>query len=142
MHPFEAIMVRVTQVIDYMRDRGYRSFQASGYCYGGRVSLLLAQTRIVRSSVAAHPSDLTKFDPELVIQPVFLVVPQFDERTFLDQVPAWNATLLRRHMDYKIKVYPNATHGFGTTGDGNNTVNGREKLIAIQDSVAWFKAYQ
>jgi len=140
-HPFTAIMLKVGLIIAEVQRRGYTSIQSQGYCYGGRVSILLAGSPAVKSAVAAHPSDLIPMDATLMTQPTFFVVPAVDPPFSTADVPLFNTTLNARGIEHLFIIYPNTTHGFATRG-GTNPIANEMKQKAINDSIAWFSKHQ
>jgi len=121
-------------VINNLYRRGYKSIQAQGYCYGGRVGVsLCSQKNLTKTCVVAHPSSLTQDDASLIIKPMFFEMPSTDGFNAL--APYFNSTLRERGIRAEFKIYPNTTHGFAVNG----AINPAQKQICMQDSLSWFK---
>jgi len=135
-HPANKSLALAVSVVEDLLQRGYRSIQAQGYCYGGRTGVSLASTKLVRGAVVAHPSSLVKDDASLVIQPMFFVMPAID--TFNALAPFFNETLASRGIPAEFKIYPNSTHGFAVS----STTNPFQKARAMNDSLSWFHEHK
>jgi len=132
--PANVSLLYATNVITNLYQRGYKSIQVQGYCYGGRVGVSLCSAHnLTKTCVVAHPSSLTNDDAQLIVQPMFFEIPSSDNgfnATYM--APFYNTTLQQRGIPAEFKIYPNTTHGFAVSGTNE------QKQICMQDSLNWF----
>jgi dienelactone hydrolase len=98
---------------------------STGYCWGGRYSLLLGREK-VKAYAAAHPSLLTRKDAVNVSSPGLLLIPSGDP-AFPDQL----REELLEELGFALKIvdYHGVSHGFAVRG-GPESVNMRDDALA------------
>jgi len=88
-------------------------FAALGFCYGGRMAMLLgARSREIDAVVAYHPGAVTAAEIARLSVPVQIHCGTADRNVPLAQVQALEAMLRAQHTPVELHLYPGADHGF------------------------------
>jgi dienelactone hydrolase len=122
----EAVLAQMDAVLDAIKTT-YKPTKifSTGYCWGGRYSVLLGRGK-VEAYAAAHPSLLTRKDALHVSSTGLLLIPEGDSM-FPDQV---REDLLEELGD-KVTIvdYQGVSHGFAVRG-GPESISMRDDALA------------
>jgi len=109
-----------------------------GYCYGGKISILLGGTDYVNTYIAAHPST-PKIPEELeaIKHNGFFICAETDN-TFGEAIRKQAEEILSKKSNVKssFKLYPGTTHGFAVRPTEQTKQAQQE---ALQDTINFFK---
>src|ERR1044072_2888734 len=102
--------------IEYLRAQPFvrkTGFGALGFCYGGRMAMLLgARSRDVDAVVAYHPGPVTAEEVARLSVPVQIHCGTADRNVPLAQIHALEAMLRAQHTPVDLHLYDGADHGF------------------------------
>ncbi|KZW03100.1 alpha/beta-hydrolase [Exidia glandulosa HHB12029] len=132
-------------LIASLKAQGVSKFGATGYCFGGRYALDLAQNNAVHVAIISHPS-LLKVPEDFVKLLEKSTVPLLVNSCEVDPVfgsEAQEATdrVLgegKYEPGYERTYWPGCTHGFAVRGDMNDPLVKAGKEGAFKASVDWF----
>ena len=102
--------------IEYLRAQpfvGTGGMGAVGFCYGGRMAMLLgARAREIDAVVAYHPGAVTAQEIARLIVPVQVHYGTADRDVSMVQIQSLEAMLRAQHTPIELNLYPGAQHGF------------------------------
>ena len=136
-----------------------------GYCFGGRVTLLLAGEKPqistslwgqpvkdeeagmvksgphIKAGAIAHATLVSKEDFDGVKSPLAFVCVENDQ-LFLDEVREYGEKYLKENsVESEFKVYAGVPHGFGVVGEYEDAKIRAAQLEAFDQMLAWLKAH-
>jgi len=132
-------------VTELRKDAAIKKVGATGYCWGGRYSILLTHN-LVDAAVACHPSFLgVPADLEGIKAPVSIAVGDKDgmysdadqeatKKFFAEQ-------LTPKGIDTDFQLYVDQVHGFAVRGDINVEAEKAAKEKVTSQTVEWFKKH-
>lgn len=132
---------------DYVKqvrqDSSVQKVGATGYCWGGRYAILLADGQVdcavgCHPSFLAVPSDLTN-----VRKPVSIAVGDKDDMFPVEEQKKAEDYFGRELKDVKTElvVYPDAVHGFACRGDYSVDKDKHDKEQATKQTVQFFQSH-
>jgi carboxymethylenebutenolidase len=102
--------------LEYLRAQPFvrkAGFGTIGFCYGGRMAMLLgARSREIDAVVAYHPGPVTAEEIARLSVPVQLHCGTADRNVPLAQIRALEAMLRAQHGSVELNLYEGADHGF------------------------------
>jgi len=102
--------------IEYLRGQPFvkpGGMGALGFCYGGRMAMLLgARAREIDAVVAYHPGTVTAAEIARLSVPVQIHYGLADQDVSITQIRALEAMLRAQHTPVELNLYPGAQHGF------------------------------
>jgi len=105
---------RVRGVLQELRNtEGVEKIGITGYCFGGKYSILFGPTELVDVVVAVHPSMTTPADIGNVGKPFLFLGAEEDMFFDENSVKEAQKLLEEKDMPCYFKVYPGTVHGFG-----------------------------
>jgi carboxymethylenebutenolidase len=102
--------------IEFLRAQGFvrhGGIGALGFCYGGRIAMLLgARSREVDAVVAYHPGPVTREEIARLSMPVQIHCGTADRNVSVAQIRALESMLRAQHTPVEVHLYEGADHGF------------------------------
>ncbi|KAI9203966.1 dienelactone hydrolase [Polychytrium aggregatum] len=145
-NPISKGVNRIRKVIETLRqERGIKRVALIGYCWGGRIAVILSQEPGVADAVcSAHPGGLTfPDDIEKIQAPIHFVLADKDRSVKEEQITIIRDVLGKKNeagrLAHQIDVYPGTTHGFAVRGNENDPKVKAAREKAYKDSLAFFK---
>jgi len=144
-HPHEEMATMVHSVISDLQEKeGIKSFAVSGYCWGGRLAILVGASDDIKCYICSHPSaPKIPTDFENVRKPGLYVCAETDQ-SFGDDIRHQAQEILKTKQDKfesKFIMYPGVTHGFAMRGDESDPVIKVQKEKAFRDTVDFLNQY-
>jgi len=111
-----------------------------GFCYGGRISALLASTDKTTACVICHPAPL-KIPEEIesIKVPTLWICAETDQSFPSAARKTTEELLAKRGMKSTFKDYPGTTHGFACRGDPKDEKVEKAKADALQNAIQFYK---
>ncbi|KAF8497345.1 Alpha/Beta hydrolase protein [Gautieria morchelliformis] len=135
-------------VITELKGRGITEFSATGYCFGGKYVVNLAQDNVIKVGAVAHasllqmPGDLEKLFAQSKAP---LLINSCDND---QQFPAESCAIADKLLGdgkyapgYKRVHWDGCNHGFAVRGDMNNPTVKAGKEGCFAETVTWIKKY-
>jgi len=138
--------VRVPLVRNFIQElrekHGFTKIGTVGYCFGGRISTLMAANEQTVANVICHPATLNiPQEIEAIKNPTLWICAETDQ-TF--PVPAQKQTeeiLQKRGIPTVFKFYPGTVHGFAVRGDESEPQVFKAKVDALEQTVNFFRKH-
>jgi len=147
----EAILADIDHALDYLRGLGFpdRSIGIVGFCFGGRVSFLVASGHALGAAVGFYGGGLVtaRFPqfPALVDRAPQLQTPwlglfgDLDESIPVDDVEVLRDALTTAAVETEVVRYPDAEHGFHC--DARPAYNADAATDAWARTLDWFASH-
>jgi len=144
----DAILTDVDATLDYLRDVGFADRQIGivGFCFGGRVTFLVASRRAIGAAVGFYGGGIVtaRFPqfPALVDGAKTMRAPWLglfgdrDESIPVDDVEQLRQALRDAPLDTEVVRYPDAEHGFHC--DARASYNAEASADAWDRTLDWF----
>lgn len=140
----ERISKDLDNVIQYVKDKGYKKLGIIGFCWGGGQAQRIAKMEgVVDAAVSLHGpgvevSEITEFKV-----PLLLVCPEFDKR-----FPKASAEVVQKEIDARPEIttmktilYLGVEHGFANRGDYSKEPEKSAAEKAWADTNDWLVKY-
>jgi len=138
-HPVEKVFPELQQFVNFLQtEEKVTSLASVGFCWGGRHSVLLAGTDLVKGAVVAHPSFLQLSEVEGIRQPSLFLCAEVDQQFPKDTLRKDSEEALKKKgVDTKFIDYQGTTHGFAVRA--NDAAGKVAELSAKNDAVEFFR---
>jgi len=144
-HGYEQTRPPLDAVINALKAKGITTFAATGYCFGGKYAVILAQENGVKAISISHPSLLDvpgDFDKILATSHTAVQINSCEVDTqFPHEKQEITDKLLgdgKYKHGYKRAYFPGCTHGFAVRGDLSDPKVKAGKEGAFKEAVEWF----
>lgn len=140
-NPVSQSLDRVEKVVTELR-KTYKKVGFQGYCWGGKVGILLGQKSIFDAMCIAHPGGSINIpeDIELMKTPVYFVLAELENWFSIDKAQLILEIIKKRGDGSDGLIYPAVEHGFAVRGDENNPNVLKQRELALEHAFAFFKA--
>jgi len=126
-------------VFKELREKGFQKIGVTGYCYGGRISALLAAQDEATAVVVAHPSTLKPSEIEAIKKPTLWICAETDPTFSASDRKGAEEILQKKGLKNTFKDYPGTTHGFAIRGDDKDPKVQQAKIEALEATINFFK---
>jgi len=130
------------KVLDAILSMGYYNIQTQGYCFGGKISVVLNQDGLIAGSVSSHGSGIVDSDAQTLKKPIFFVMPESDPGFNVTKAALFQAVLNSKQISNRAIVYPKTTHGFAANVFATDPYLKAEAMQALEDSIMWFNKFK
>lgn len=115
-HTDDDVLQDIGAGIDYLRTKPFvrkGGFGALGFCYGGRIAMILgARSREIDSVIAYHPGKTSAEEIGRLRAPVQIHIGTADSNVPLSQIRELEAVLKAQDTPTELHLYEGADHGF------------------------------
>ncbi|KAJ3067063.1 hypothetical protein HDU98_009717 [Podochytrium sp. JEL0797] len=127
--------------------RGIKHVAVQGYCWGGALTVKMAQKpNVLDAACAAHPGGL-KFpaDIEAIQKPIYFVLPSNDREIKLPQKKIIEEVLSKKDKDtaqgffHQVEWFEGAEHGFAVRGSEHDPVIVAMRQVAFDNAASFFE---
>ncbi|KAJ3005141.1 UNVERIFIED_CONTAM: hypothetical protein HDU68_004734 [Siphonaria sp. JEL0065] len=146
-NPFKKGVTILEEVIGELKEkRRVGKVAVQGYCWGGTLSVYLAQKpNSVDAVCAAHPGSLTfPSDIEKIQKPIYFVLPSKDhsikppQRKIIEDVLTKKDKTLEGGLLHQVEWFEGAEHGFAVRGNESDPVIAAMRQTAFNNAVSFF----
>jgi len=130
------------KVLDAVLTMGFYNVQTQGYCFGGKISVVLNQDGLIAGSVSSHGSGIVDSDAQTLKKPIFFVMPESDPGFNVTKAALFQAVLNSKQISNRAIVYPKTTHGFAANVFATDPYLKAEAMQALADSIMWFNKFK
>ncbi|KAJ1405637.1 Dienelactone hydrolase [Sesbania bispinosa] len=126
-------------IIEALKSKGVSAIGAVGFCWGAKVVVELAKSRLIQAAVLLHPSFVTLDDIKGVDIPISILGAEIDNTSPPELVKQFEQILTAKsEVDSFVKIFPKVSHGWSVryNPEDAETVNAAEE--AHQDLLNWF----
>jgi len=131
------------EVIKELREKhGIVKVGVQGYCYGGKIAVLLAgKSDKIDVFATAHPSRLSEEELNAIQKPGLFCCAEIDQTFTQDVRKQAEEILNKKGVPNKFVDYKGMIHGFAIRGDSKVENIASSAKDALQQSVSFFKQY-
>lgn len=127
-------------VIAALRSKGVTAIGASGFCWGGKVVVMLAcSDDDIQAGVLLHPSRITEEDINKVKVPIAILGAEIDHGSPPEQMKHYGEMLsTKSEFDSFVKIYPGVRHGWTVRYNFEDESAVKSAEEAHEDMLNWF----
>ncbi|XP_021752579.1 endo-1,3;1,4-beta-D-glucanase-like isoform X1 [Chenopodium quinoa] len=132
------------RVIESLKQKDICKIGAAGFCWGGKVAALLAQSdEYIQATVLLHPSAVTVDDIKAVKVPIAVLGAELDQVSPPELLKQFEEALnaKRPKVDGYVKIFPGVAHGWTVRYDPEDAAAVKSAEEAHKDMLNWFKKY-
>jgi len=133
----------IEAVIKELKEKhGILKVGVQGYCYGGKIAVLLAgKPDKVDAFATAHPSRLTVEEIEAIQKPGLFCCAEIDQTFTPDLRAKTEEVLNKKGLPNKFVDYKGMVHGFAIRGNSKVENVAASAKDALQQAVSFFSQY-
>ncbi|KAF7813755.1 endo-1,3-1,4-beta-D-glucanase-like [Senna tora] len=130
-------------VIEALKSKGVSSVGAAGFCWGAKVVVDLAKSRLINAAVILHPSFVSVEDIKDVDTPISILGAEIDKMSPPELVKQFEQILAAKSgkVDSFVKLFPGAAHGWTVRYNEDDPEAVKAAEEAHQDMLNWFDKY-
>ncbi|XP_078148914.1 endo-1,3;1,4-beta-D-glucanase-like [Carex rostrata] len=141
-HKTEQGVEEAKLVIETLKKKGFSAIGAAGFCWGGKVVVMLAKYDYINAAVSLHPGPLTHDDIRDVKQPIAILGAEIDHYSPPEVVKEFAEILsLKPEVDSHVKIFPGVVHGWAVRYDVNDKTAVEKAEEAQKDMLDWLVKY-
>jgi dienelactone hydrolase len=141
-HKMEQGFEEAKPVIETLKKKGFSAIGAAGFCWGGKVVVMLAKYDYINAAVSLHPGPLTHDDIRDVKQPIAILGAEIDHYSPPEVVKEFAEILsLKPEVDSHVKIFPGVVHGWAVRYDVNDKTAVEKAEEAQKDMLDWLVKY-
>ncbi|KHN03434.1 Endo-1,3(4)-beta-D-glucanase [Glycine soja] len=128
-------------IIEALKSKGVMAIGAAGFCWGAKVVVELAKSRLIQAAVLLHPSFVSVDDIKGVDTPTAVLGAEIDKMSPPELVKQFEQVLTAKPgvVDCFVKIFPKVSHGWTVRFNPKDaeTVKAAAEE-AHQDMLNWF----
>ncbi|CAM6089209.1 unnamed protein product [Calypogeia fissa] len=144
-HSIPDARLEAARILEKLQTKGFKKIGVAGNCWGAKIIIsLLFGDKSVDAAVMQHPSFLTKEEVGAVKVPLAILGASIDNITPPATAEEYGEILKASPEvgdKYKVRVFPEVTHGFTTRYDLEDDVAHGKACEAHDELLAWFAKY-
>ncbi|KAL8029008.1 hypothetical protein ABFX02_14G200500 [Erythranthe guttata] len=126
-------------VIEALRSKGISAVGAAGFCYGAKVVVELAKSKLIEAGVFLHPSFVTLDDIKEVKAPLAILGAETDHLSPPELVKQFEEILsTNSEVESFVKIFPGVAHGWAVRYKFDDEMAVKSAEEAHQDTLNWF----
>jgi len=138
--PPESKLPILQRVIQELKEKqGIKSIGAVGYCFGGKLSAVLAAGDETTANIIAHPAPIKPEEIEAIKRPTLWLCAEIDNTFTPENRKQAQEILETKGVKNTFIDYPGTTHGFAIRGDDKDEIVKKAKLAALEATINFFK---
>ncbi|XP_057415524.1 endo-1,3;1,4-beta-D-glucanase-like [Lotus japonicus] len=126
-------------IIEALKSKGVSAIGAVGFCWGAKVVVELAKSRLIQAAVLLHPSFVSLDDIKGVDIPISVLAAEIDTISPPELVKQFEQVLAAKSQVASfVKIFPKVSHGWSVRYNLEDTEAVKEAEEAHQDLLDWF----
>ncbi|KAJ1427228.1 Dienelactone hydrolase [Sesbania bispinosa] len=126
-------------IIEALKNKGVSAIGAVGFCWGAKVVVELAKSRLIQAAVLLHPTFVTLDDIKGVDIPISILGAEIDNASPPELVKQFEQVLTAKsEVDSFVKIFPKVSHGWSMRYDPEDAETVKAAEEAHQDLLNWF----
>ncbi|KAL2339136.1 hypothetical protein Fmac_013582 [Flemingia macrophylla] len=127
-------------IIDALKGKGVLAIGAAGFCWGAKVVVELAKSRLIQAAVQLHPSFVSVDDIKGVDIPIAILGAEIDHLSPPELLKQFEQVLNAKPgvVDYFVKIFPKVSHGWTVRYSKEDAEAVKAAEEAHQDMLNWF----
>ncbi|CAJ1941228.1 unnamed protein product [Sphenostylis stenocarpa] len=125
-------------VIEALKSKGVSAIAGVGFCWGAKVAVELAKSRLIQTAVLLHPSFVSVDDIKGVDIPIAILGAEIDEYSPPELVKQFEQVLAAKSgVANFVKIFPKAPHGWAVRYNSEDAEAVKAAEEAHQDLLDW-----
>ncbi|XP_061345554.1 endo-1,3;1,4-beta-D-glucanase-like [Gastrolobium bilobum] len=126
-------------IIEALKSKGVSAIGAAGFCWGAKVVVELAKSRLIQAAVLLHPSFVSLDDIKGVDIPIAVLGAEIDRMSPPELVKQFEQVLTAKPgVDSFVKIFPKVSHGWTVRYNTEDAEAVKTAEEAHQDLLDWF----
>ncbi|XP_020227431.1 endo-1,3;1,4-beta-D-glucanase [Cajanus cajan] len=126
-------------IIDALKSKGVSVIGAAGFCWGAKVVVELAKSRLIQAAVQLHPSFVSVDDIKGVDIPIAILGAEIDKMSPPELLQQFEQVLTAKPgVDSLVKIFPKVSHGWSVRYDKKDAEAVKAAEEAHQVLLNWF----
>ncbi|XP_040873401.1 carboxymethylenebutenolidase homolog isoform X3 [Glycine max] len=127
-------------IIEALKSKGVTAIGAAGFCWGGKVVVELAKSRLIQADVLLHPAFVSVDDIKGVDIPTAVLGAEIDKMSPPELVKQFEQVLTAKpgQVDCFVKIFPKVSHGWTVRYNPEDAEAVKAAEEAHQDMLNWF----
>ncbi|KAL5163569.1 Endo-1,3-1,4-beta-D-glucanase [Glycine soja] len=127
-------------IIEALKSKGVTAIGAAGFCWGGKVVVELAKSRLIQADVLLHPAFVSVDDIKGVDIPTAVLGAEIDKMSPPELVKQFEQVLTAKPgvVDCFVKIFPKVSHGWTVRYNPEDAEAVKAAEEAHQDMLNWF----
>ncbi|BAT77231.1 Endo-1,3-1,4-beta-D-glucanase protein [Vigna angularis] len=125
-------------VIEALKSKGFSAIAGVGFCWGAKVAVELAKSRLIQTAVLLHPAFLSVDDFKVVDTPIAILGAESDKYCPPELVKEFEEILAAKPgVSSFVKIYPGVEHGWAVRYDTEDAEAVKAAEEAHKDLLDW-----
>nr|KYP58175.1 Endo-1,3,1,4-beta-D-glucanase [Cajanus cajan] len=129
-------------IIDALKSKGVSVIGAAGFCWGAKVVVELAKSRLIQAAVQLHPSFVSVDDIKGVDIPIAILGAEIDKMSPPELLQQFEQVLTAKpgvQVDSLVKIFPKVSHGWSVRYDKKDAEAVKAAEEAHQVLLNWYE---
>ncbi|KAG2407140.1 Endo-1,3-1,4-beta-D-glucanase protein [Vigna angularis] len=125
--------------VEALKSKGVSAIGAAGFCWGAKVVVELAKSRLIQADVLLHPSFVSVDDIKGFDIPTAILGAEIDKMSPPELVKQFEQVLTAKPgVDSFVKIFPKVSHGWTVRYKNEDPIAVKAAEEAHQDLLNWF----
>ncbi|KAK7363691.1 hypothetical protein VNO77_05842 [Canavalia gladiata] len=126
-------------LIEALKHKGVSAIGAASFCWGAKIVVELAKSRLIQAAVLLHPSFISLDDVKGVNIPIAILGAEIDKYCPPELMKQFEQLLTAElGIDCYIKVFPKVSHGWTIRYNVEDAMAVKAAVEAHQNMLHWF----
>ncbi|XP_057415523.1 endo-1,3;1,4-beta-D-glucanase-like isoform X4 [Lotus japonicus] len=126
-------------IVEALKSKGVSAIGAAGFCWGAKVVVELAKSRLIQAAVQLHPSFVSLDDINGVDIPIAILGAEIDKMSPPELLKQFEQVLTAKPgVDSYVKIFPKVSHGWSVRYNIEDAEAVKAAEEAHQDMLDWF----
>ncbi|KAK7387814.1 hypothetical protein VNO78_22608 [Psophocarpus tetragonolobus] len=126
-------------IIEALKSKGVSTIGAAGFCWGAKVVVEVAKSRLIQAAVLLHPSFVSVDDIKGVDIPTAILGAEIDKMSPPELVKQFEQVLTAKAgVDCYAKIFPKVSHGWSVRYSNEDAEAVKAAEEAHLDLLDWF----
>ncbi|XP_057415522.1 endo-1,3;1,4-beta-D-glucanase-like isoform X3 [Lotus japonicus] len=127
-------------IVEALKSKGVSAIGAAGFCWGAKVVVELAKSRLIQAAVQLHPSFVSLDDINGVDIPIAILGAEIDKMSPPELLKQFEQVLTAKpgQVDSYVKIFPKVSHGWSVRYNIEDAEAVKAAEEAHQDMLDWF----
>ncbi|RDX83066.1 hypothetical protein CR513_36062, partial [Mucuna pruriens] len=125
-------------IIEALKSKGVSAIASVGFCWGAKVVVELAKSKLIQTAVLIHPSSVSLDDIKGVDIPIAIIGAEIDQISPPELVKQFEQVLAARSgVASFVKIFPKVSHGWALRYDSEDAEAVKVAEEAHRDMLDW-----
>ncbi|KAK7264536.1 hypothetical protein RJT34_32145 [Clitoria ternatea] len=138
-HGTDKAFEETKSLLEALKSKGVSAIGAAGFCWGAKVVVELAKSKLIQAAVLLHPSFVSLDDIKAVDVPIAVLGAEIDKMSPPELLAQFEQVLnAKPGVDSYVKIFPKVSHGWSVRYNIEDAEAVKAAEEAHQDLTDWF----